>query len=561
MDRETKRAIEEFRRNEAGPIENNLIDELMAGDLSRKAFLRRSAMFGLGAGTVGALLGAVGEAPAAAASLRSRNAKSGGTIRIGLIAPTATPEPSKLADEGGLGVASVPGEFLVFSDKNLQLQPWLATSWKPNATATVWTFQIRKGVKFHNGQSLTADDVVATFKTLAGPKSAAASAFAGILTPAGVVKSGPYTVQFHLQQPTGGFPYLVSQTTYQAVILPKNYSGNWLASKFVGTGPYKFASYTPGLGAKFVRNTAYWGGTPPLDGVNLTFYAGGTAPQVLALKAGTLDLVQQLSAQEAASFANNSRYQTWAVKTSNHREIGMRVDQAPFNDARVRRAVALTLDRPGMIKTLFDGRAVLGNDNPIWTGYPSHNPTVKQRVQNITLAKALLAAAGKSNLSFTITTYKTQEIPDLAQIIQSDANEAGINISLEFLSSADYYGSAPGADYQTTTPWLNRPVVITDYGHRAIPNVFLTSAFETGGVWNQSHYANPKLDSAIKSYIGAADLASEQKYAGTIEGILLEDTPVIIPYFYSYVAVGSSKVKGYSPEGLGGLELRGVSLG
>ena len=64
-------------------------------------------------------------------------AKAGGTIRIGLIAPTATPEPSHLADEGGLGVASVPGEFLTFSDKNLQLQPWLATSWKPNATATV----------------------------------------------------------------------------------------------------------------------------------------------------------------------------------------------------------------------------------------------------------------------------------------------------------------------------------------------------------------------------------------------------------------------------------------
>ena len=102
--------------------------------------------------------------------------------------------------------------------------------------------------------------------------------------------------------------------------------------------------------------------------------------------------------------------------------------------------------------------------------------------------------------------------------------------------------------------------MITDYGHRAIPNVFLTSAFETGGVWNQSHYANPKFDAAAKSYIGAVDLTTQRKYAKTIEGILLSDTPVSIPYFYSYVAVGSSKVKGYFPEGLGGLELRGVSL-
>src|SRR5262249_27827860 len=153
-----------------------------------------------------------------------------------------TPEPSKLADEGGLGVASIPGEFLTFSDPNLHLQPWLATSWKPNKTATVWTFQIRKGVHFHNGQALTADDVVATYKVLTGATSAAASVFKGILAPSGVVKKGPYTVEFHLQQPTGGFPYLVSQTTYQAVILPKNFSGTWLAAKMVGTGPYKFKS-------------------------------------------------------------------------------------------------------------------------------------------------------------------------------------------------------------------------------------------------------------------------------------------------------------------------------
>src|SRR5262249_57355357 len=120
---------------------------------------------------------------------------AGGTLRIALIKPTATPEPSKLADEGGLGVASIPGEFLTFSDPNLKLRPWLATSWKPNATARVWTFEIRKGVHFHNGQPLTADDVVATFKVLAGKTSAAASVFKGILSPDGVVKKGPYTVQ------------------------------------------------------------------------------------------------------------------------------------------------------------------------------------------------------------------------------------------------------------------------------------------------------------------------------------------------------------------------------
>ena len=429
MDRETRRKIEEFRRDQAGPIENNLIDEWNDGMLDRGELLRRGAMFGLSASVLGGLLGA---SPVSAATRRLEAVKAGGTLRVAILAPTKPPEPSQVADEGGLGVISIVGEFLTFSDPQLNLKPWLATSWKPNKTATVWTFQIRKGVKFHNGQTMTADDVVKTFKVLTGPTSAAASVYKGILSPSGVVKAGPYTVQFHLEQPTGGFPYLVSQTTYQAPILPKNYApGTYVASKMPGTGPYKFKSYSQTQGAQFVRNEAYWGGAPALDGVKLSFYQD-TATQVLALRGGQVDLVQQLSAQEATPFKGSSKYQTWDAKTSNHREVGLRTDIAPFNDARVRRAVALTLNRPQIIKTLFNGHATLGNDSPFWTGFPSHDPSVHQRTQNIALAKALLAAAGKSGLKFAITTYKTQEIPDYAQIIQSSAAQAGMQVSLEF---------------------------------------------------------------------------------------------------------------------------------
>ena len=558
MDRETRRKIDEFRREQAGPIENNLIDEWHAGMLDRSELFRRGAMFGLSASVIGGLLGA---SPAAAARLGRSAVKAGGTLRVAILAPTKPPEPSQVADEGGLAVISIVGEFLTFSDPQLNLRPWLATSWKPNADATVWTFQIRKGVKFHNGQTLTADDVVKTFKVLTGPTSAAASVYKGILAPSGVVKTGPYTVQFHLDQPTGGFPYLVSQTTYQAPILPKNYTpGSYVASKMPGTGPFKFVSYDQTRGAQFVRNPNYWGGSAALDGVKMSFYQD-TATQVLALRGGQVDLVQQLSIQEAAPFKNNSKFQTWDAKTSNHREFGLRTDIPPFNDARVRRAVALTLNRPQILQTLFSGHGTVGNDSPFWTGFPSHDPSVHQRTQNIALAKALLAAAGKPNLKFAITTYRTQEIPDYAQIIQSSAAQAGMNVSLEFLSSGDYYGAPAGTDYNTNTPWLNRPAVITDYGHRGIPNVFLTAPLVTGGAWNQSHYANPVYDSAVKSFIAAADLTSQRKYAKQIEGILLRDTPIVYSYFYNYVAAGTSKVKGYQPEGLGAIELRGVSLG
>ena len=289
--------------NEAGPIENNLIDELVRGRRSsRKDFLRRSAMFGLSAGTVGALLGAVGEAAAAAAGFRGASARPAARSASAMIAPTATPEPSKLADEGGLGVASHRrASSSTFSDKNLQLQPWLATSWKPNATATVWTFQIRKGVKFHNGQTLTADDVVATFKVLAGPK------LGGGLRVRGHPLAGRRRQDrpVHGAVPPASSRRAASRTSSarrptRASILPKNYARQ-LARRRSSSAPARTSSRatrrasapsssaTRPTGAATRRSTAS----------TLTFYQG-TAPQVLALKAGTLDLVQQLSAQEAA---------------------------------------------------------------------------------------------------------------------------------------------------------------------------------------------------------------------------------------------------------------------
>lgn len=556
MDRETRRWVDGFRRHEAGPLENALVDDLVGGELDRQEFLRRGALLGLSVGAMGGLLSLVGEAPAATRAMAA--ARKGGTLRVAISKPVGTPEPSKAADVGGLGVISIVGEYLTFSDTKLRLQPWLATSWKPNGDASVWTFQIRKGVKFHTGQTMTADDVVATFKVLTGKESAAASVFRGILAPAGVMKTGPFTVQFRLEQPTGGFPYLVSQTTYQAPILPKSLApGSWIASKAPGTGPYRLQSYVEGRSATFVRNTGYWGTPPALDQVRLSFFET-TAPQVLALRAGQVDLVQQLSAIEAAPFTRSSKFQVWDAPTANHRQFGLRTDREPFRDPRVRRAIALTLGRPELVQKLFTGHATVGNDSPFWKVYPSTAQT-KQRVKNIQLAKALLAAAGKSGLEFTITTWRNLEIPDYAQIIQSSAKEAGVDVKLEILTSGEYYG---GADpYELTTPWLNRPATITDYGHRAIPNVYLTAALATGGEWNASKYANPQFDAAMRSYIGASDVATQRRHSRTMQGLLLRDTPVVFAYFFNYTAAGSARVKGYVPEGLGAIGLRGVSLG
>ncbi|MFN2629641.1 MAG: ABC transporter substrate-binding protein [Gaiellaceae bacterium] len=548
MNRDERRFLEEFRRNEATSIENNLIDEIVSGEIDRSEFLRRGAMFGLSITAMSSALGLAGEAVAApSAQLVAR--KKGGIVRVGVAKWGGSLEPYKLAEAGSLAVAAIPGEFLTLTDNKLRLRPLLAKSWKANGDATVWTFQLRKGVKFHNGQEMTADDVVANFKLYTGDKqSQALSNFKGVLSPDGVVKKGRYTVQFHLEAPTGAFPYLVSEAAYQTIIVPRSIpKDDWVQRGMISTGPYKLHGSSDKREYNFVRHPAYWGGVPALDGVKVTTYETSTA-QALALRAGQLDIVGAISTLEAQPFLHDKRFQILHQNGPAHREFTMRVDNPALKDPRVRRAVALTLNRPEIIAGLLGGGGTVGNDTPFWKGYPSSDRSVQQRKQKTSLAKALLAAAGQQNLSFTITTHRLQEIPDYAAAIQRYGREAGMNIGIELQSDAEYYGG--GADYQNTTPWLNKPATITEWGARPVPNVYLTAAFASDGIWNAPHYKNPQLDSAITSYLAAVDIKTQRKYSKQISGILLRDTPTVIAYHFSAIFPTNAKIRGYQPAGL-----------
>ena len=561
MDRHTRRTVDEFRRTEAGPLENNLIDELVNGELDRQEFLRRGAMFGLGAGILGSALAFIGESGAAPTpGQRLEAVKAGGTLRVGIATFGASLEPYLLNEGGSLAFAGIPGEYLTFTNPEGKILPWLATSWKPNADATVWTFQIRKRVKFHNGKTLTAQDVVASMKSyVAKGSNAGLSPF---FDASGVSASGPYTVVFRLKSPIGVFPYLVSQTTYQAIIQPAALAakpGTWVASGMIGTGPFRLRRYVDKRSAELVRHAAYWGGPAPLDAVRITFL--GTAAMVLALRAGQIDLAMQLSPQEAQPFKNNSKYTHYQLPTAAHRQVCMRTDQGVLRDPRVRRAVALVINRPQQVAKIMLGAATIGNDNPFWRGFDSTDRSTKQRQQNLALARALLQAAGAADLKFNLTTWQFLDHTDHAASIQAYAREAGIDVGIEVMDVSKYYDSEPaGADYFTTTPWLNRTCTLTEYGARGVPNIYLTRCYMSTGDWNASHYKNPEFDSLANTYLASAELAAQRKATKRMAGLLLRDTPVITDYFISYVTASSSKVKNYVPEGLSHIRLAKVGL-
>ena len=521
-------------------------------------------MFGLSAGIIGSALAFVGEAGAAPTTGQQLGAvKAGGVIRLGIPTPSSPVEPYLLNDGGTLAFAGIPGEYLTFTTPQAQVRPMLATSWKPNKTATVWTFHLRRGVRFHNGKEMTSADVVASMKQYAGKGSNAG--FSPFFDPSGVSAAGRYAVVFRLKAPLGTFPYLLSQTTYQAIIQPASIAaqpGTWLKSGMIGTGAFKLKSYTEKKNAELVRNNAYWGGRPALDGVKVTFFTG-SAPLVLALRGGQIDLCMQLSPQEAQVFKNNSKYIYYSQPVSAHRQTCMRTDLPVFKDARVRRAVALTINRPQQLARVMLGNGLIGDDNPFWKKFPSTDPSIKQRRQNLQLAKALLTAAGAENLKFTLTTWNFLDHPDHAASIQAYAREAGITVGIEVMDGGRYYDSEPpGADYATTTPWLWRPATLTEYGWRGVPNLYITRCYMSTGDWNASHYKNPAFDSVARSFLAAVDVQTQRKGTKKMAGLLLRDTPVITDYFISYVTASTAKVKGYVPEGISqmGTGLRKTSL-
>ena len=563
MDREEMRRLDEYRLSQAGPLENDLVDELAEGGMDRQEFIRRATVLGLSVGVIGSALAAY-DTPLA---FGARSApKAGGRLRVGIIPPpTSGLDPHTYKDQGGLTTGGISGEFLTRATQTLTLQQELALSWKPNTNASVWTYKLRPGVKFQDGQSFSADDVVTTYDRLCDPASGsqALSALKGVLSPGGTKKIDATTIEFHLDAPNANFPYLTSSTTYQGILLPSNYKLGTFEKTPQTTGAFKLVSYNPGVSAKYERNTGWWGGSAPLDGIDVTYYSDDAAI-ISALLGSQIDLINQIQFATGRALFNNPNAQIMAARGATHRQVAMRVDaKNPLKSALVRQAIALTLDRPAIVKTLFNNLADVGNDSPFAPVYPSTDRSVPQRRKNIPLAKQLMAKAGyPKGFKITLTTEKTGEIPQLAQIIQRSVKAIGIDMKLVILTSTAYFAGAqdgPPLGWGTT-PWLNAPMNITDWGHRAVPNVLINSAFKSKGVWNAAHYTNKAFDKAANAFFAAIALSDQRKYEKQMQLILLKDTPVILPYFYNYLAAGSKKVKGYKADAQGTMFLSHTSL-
>ena len=546
-------------RSQRSELENHIIDEYRSGYIGRREFMRRGAVVGMSLPLVGFLASACGSAEKSGSSSDGAESNKaavskGGVVKSGLQLPGSDLDPIKVNNQGALGTLGQSGEFLIFSDSQLKAVPRLAESWEPNEDGSQWTFKIRQGVKFQDGKPMTAEDVAATFNLHADPDngSNALSAFTGVLSKGGAQATDDSTVVFELDAPNGNFPFNTSSDNYNLIILPKGFDPTTWTKNFQGTGPWKLEKYTPNVGVTYTKNPDYWDKTrqPLPDRNEIKFYEQEEAA-LLGIQGGEVDLLAQFSAVNGKALLNDPNINVIELRASQHRQLHMRTDQEPFNDKRVRQAVALLINRDNIVKGLLEEKSDYGNDSPFAPVYPTTDKTVAQRKQDVEKAKALLADAGKSSFDIELRTWRVFEVPQYAALVQNDLKAAGINVKLNVTDSASYYGDA----VYGKSPWLDSSFGITEYGHRGVPNVFLGAPLKSDGTWNSAHFKNKEYDKLANEYVAALDLQSQRTAAKKIQEMLLDEVPIIFSYFYFYLSATTPTLAGVNVSAMGQVDV------
>ena len=554
-----------------GPLELEVIESYAQGKMDRRELMRRGSVVGLSIPFLGAVIAACGsdddgdsapstdgeaapstdgeagttDAPAAAGEIQQ-----GGILRIASQRPGSPLDPVAMDNIGSYTPVLQSFEYLCGKGEGAALAPMLAESWSPNDDGSVWTFNIRQGVKWHSGGDFTAADVVATMGRLATAN------LQTYITEDSVVAVDDYTVEVTLLTPDGQFPYQMSVYNPQSVVTPVDYElGTLFDERPDGTGAFVLDSYDVAISAKYVANPDWWGGVPYLDGVEVLF-SDDNATQINGLLGDQADAVIQFAVSDADALFNSDSVTVESTQSAGHRQIWFNVREGTFsgeNGAKIREAVALGIDRNALVEQVLQGRGDVGNDHPIAPAYEFFDPSLPQRERDVERAMELLEEAGAAGLSITMHAGDLQEIPLLAEVVQSQLKDIGMDITLNVESTATFYDRWCAVYDSTNEPAGcdgGEEFGIVDYGNRGTPDRYLVAAYATGE-WNSAHYISEEFNEAVAAYQATVDLESRKEAIKAVQQIAHDDIPYVIPYFYNLLTAYKNNVTGIVSTGLG----------
>jgi peptide/nickel transport system substrate-binding protein len=512
-------------------------DQLASGRMSRRSFLRYATLLGSSAAAAYALAGCAGGGGGGAAAPSEEAAApaaGAGEEQAGLVTRGGTwtasmqlqllDHPARLSWVEGANIVRQISEYLTETGPDNITRPLLLEKWEASDDVKTWDLYLRKGIKFNNGQELTADDVMFTFGEWLNED--VGSSMFGLLSYWGgmqnVEKVDDYHIRLNLETANIGVPEHLFH--YPAVILPRDFEGD-IIKQPVGTGPFLLEEYAEGERAVFKRREDYWRDgedgqpLPYLD--KLIFVSTDKDAGVAALQSGQVDTLYDPRPADYLALKDNSDLMVRPASTAQALILRMRVDLEPWDDNRVRTALKLCQDRAKILQLAYFNEGDLSIDAHMAPVHPSYceKPIPEYDPEQ---AKALLEeyAAEKGielPLKVTLATKNDQGEPEIAQALKELAIPAGFDIALDITDPGGYWDR-----------WTEVDLGITSWTHRPLATMVLPLAYtkESIGAWNETRWYDDEFTDLLHQAEATLDVDVRREIMCKMEDIMQERGPI-----------------------------------
>lgn len=497
-----------------------LIGQVEKGRMSRREFLGRSTALGM-ALSVGT--GLFNQAQAATPS-------KGGHMRLamGHGSTSDTRDPATLTNGLQWVVAYGVANTLTELDAQGNLVGSLATEWSSSPDAKVWTFKLRDGVEFHNGKTMTAEDVIASLNYHRGEDSK--SVGKPVMAAVTDITADGNTIIVTLSSGNADFPFNFNEATF-GIYPAKDNSIDWQGG---GSGGYILKSEKPGQRYEFERNPNYWkDGAAHADTIDLQSITDPAARQN-ALITNEVDCIDRVELKTLSLMSRKPGVIIEEGAGPLHYTFPMMTKMAPFDNLELRKALKHAINRQEIVDKILFGHGVVGNDHPIGPSYRYHAADIDQLAYDPDKAKHHMEKSGLGsvdiNLSASDAAYSGAL--DAAVLFQSSAKAAGININVIREPNDGYWSDV----------WMKKPWSASYWGGYPTEDTMLSTGFAPDAAWNDTQWDHPKFNELLTAARAELDTNLRAEMYRDIQVILRDEGGNIVPMFANEVHARNDKI-------------------
>ena len=407
----------------------------------------------------------------------------------------------------------------------------LARSWESTADARTWTFELRRGVEFHNGKTLDAADVVASLNHHRGEDSE--SAAKSIVDPIADIRAdGNHTVIIELSGGSADFPFLLSD--FHLSVCPADGDGGIDWESGAGTGGYVLESFDPGVKVITARNPNYWKeDRAHFDAIH-TLFVPDVVARTNALITGDLDAITRVDLKTAHLLARNAGVNVIETTGNQHLTLPMLTEVPPYDDNHLRLALKHAIDREQWLEVIARGYGKLANDHPIGPANTYYDAEIEQRVYDPDKARHHLKKAGYDRIALDLHVANTafEGAVDGAQLLQSTAKAAGIDITVVREANDGYWSDV----------WQKKPWCASYWAGRATEDWMFSLVYASGGAWNETHWTNERFDRLLVEARAELDTERRRAMYGEMQRLVRDEGGAVIPIYASFVQAASAGV-------------------